>query len=310
MKQNKYEFDPELRKIQNMNVPIKKGLMPMFHFFLEMLYLNQHSSKKIHVKKYKIKSFDNKKVKFLVYTPKNVKLNDKCLYFIHGGGFAFNSSPHHYKLAKIMAEKLECKCVYVNYRLAPKYKYPVANLDCYSVYKYILNNREELNIDPTKIILMGDSAGGNLAVSTTIRAHNDGLTIPKAQILLYPALVSGIETESKKSYTDTPMCNAKDMKIYHEMFYGNQDMKEDLIYKSPYFAEIFDNFPSTYIEVAEYDALHDDGLLFYKKLQEHNINSIYHEVKKAMHGYDYVINSNLVKILIENRVKFIKENVK
>ena len=305
MKKNKYQYHPELKSLRHMNVPINKVLLPMMQSSLELLFKFQLSNKKFKVDKFKIKSFDDKLVKFIVYTPKVDQLSDKCLYFIHGGGFVFNSSPHHYKLAKIMGEKLKCKVIYINYRLAPKYKYPHAPLDCFTVYKWILNNAKELNIDVNKIIIMGDSAGGNLAASTTLRAYENNLVVPSHQILLYPVLTKNIETESIKKYVDTPMCNSKDMHKYGNLYYDQSDTSE-LEYKAPYFSTIFEGYPKTYIEVAEYDCLHDDGVLFFKKLEKENVDCSLTEVKSAMHGYDFKIKSNLVKGLIKERAKFCK----
>ena len=101
---------------------------------------------------------------------------------------------------------------------------------------------------------------------------------------------------------------AKDLDKYSKYYYGsNKEYKR--VMKAPYDIELFLDYPSTYIEVAEYDCLHDDGVLFYNKLKEHGIVTSLNEVKGAMHGYDIAINSKLVEELIDKRVKFINDNI-
>lgn len=304
MEKDKYVYHDELRKYRNFKIPINRVLIFFSHIFLGLLYHFQLSNKRIKVEKFKVKSFDNKRIKNIIYTPKDIELNKRCLYFIHGGGFAFNGSIHHYELAKRMAIKLKCKAIYVDYRLAPKYKFPTAIKDVYSLYKWIIDNSKNLNINKDEIILMGDSAGGNLVALTTILAKKDNYPLPKVNILLYPVLTKDLETESIKKYIDTPFCNSKDLDKYSKYYYGNI---ESDIPKSPYDEDLFEGYPNTYIEVAEYDCLHDDGVLFYYKLYKENINCELIEVKGAMHGYDFAINSKLIKELIEKRIKFIEK---
>lgn len=300
---DKYIYHEELKKFKNFRIPINRVLIFFSHIFLGLLYYLQFSNKKIKVDKFKINSFDNKKIKNIIYTPKNIELNKRCLYFIHGGGFTFNGSLHHYELAKRMAIKLKCKAVYIDYRLAPKHKFPIAPLDVFNTYKWILDNSERLNINKDEIILMGDSAGGNLVALTTILAKRNNLVLPKVNILLYPVLTKDLETESIKKYTDTPFCNSKDLDKYGKYYY---DDKEYDIPKTPYDEDIFIGYPNTYIEVAEYDCLHDDGVLFFNKLKENNVNTYLNEVKGAMHGYDFAINSSLVNDLINKKCEFIE----
>ena len=304
---NKYEFHEDLKKYKNFNVPINSFVVYMSKFFLGLLFKFQISNKKVKVNKYKIKSFDGKNVSFLSYTPKNNSLSDKCIYFIHGGGFVFNSAPHHYALAKNMAINCNCKVILVNYRLAPKYKFPYATNDVFEVYKWIVNNGNLLNINVNKIVVMGDSAGGNLSLATSLKAYENNIVIPYKQVLLYPCTLKDVKTKSNTTFIDTPMCNSKDMNKYGTYYFIN-DNKENLKYMAPYFSNFFENYPKTYIEVAEYDCLKDDGVMMYEKLKENNVDVRIYEIKKAMHGYDIAINTPLLKSLIDQRVLFINDD--
>ena len=303
MKKNKYKYHDDLKKYRNFYIPIYKFLIPFFHFCLNLIYIFQRSNKKFIIEKKKIKSFDDKYIKFMVGTPKITDVNNNCIYFIHGGGFVFNGAPHHYKLAKHLAYELKCKFVFVDYRLAPKYKFPYAPNDCFSVYQWIIDNKNELNID--NVILVGDSAGGNLSVVTTLMAQDNNIKLPDKLVLLYPVLTKDLVTDSMLKYTDTPMCNSKDGAKYNKLYYTS-NINDERRYMAPYEADIFSDFPKTYIEVAEYDCLHDDGVLFYNKLKDNGIEVEFTEVKNAMHGYDIAYGSSLINELIEKRIKFIK----
>ena len=281
--------------------------MPFLQLAMKSLYAFEKTNKKFIVKKEKVQSFDNKNIKVLIYTPKNIELNDSCLYYIHGGGFVFNSAPHHFKLARQMALKLKCKAVFIDYRLAPKHKFPTPLLDCFEVYKWIINNKD-LNINPNKIIIAGDSAGGNLSLTTTFLAHDNNILLPKCVILLYPVTTHGYKTESYLKYDDTPMCNSKDGAKYDKLYYPSP-LKEYKEYANLLDKKIFNNFPATYIEVAQYDCLHDDGVLFYQKLLKENQLCSFYEVKDAMHGYDIAIGGKLIEDLINRRVEFVNSYI-
>ena len=133
------------------------------------------------------------------------------MIFIHGGGFAYQAAPHHFSLARRFAKKLNCKVFMVDYRLAPKYKFPQAPNDSFTCYRWILDHAGQLKIDKSTIVICGDSAGGNLATVVSIMARDKEIQLPCAQVLLYPVTDRRMHTESMKQYADTPMCNTKDM---------------------------------------------------------------------------------------------------
>ena len=297
----KYEFDKELKKYAHMYIPIYRPILPFLQSLMSILYKMEKTDDTVEVSKGKMKNLE-----YLMYIPKKLK-SDACILFYHGGGFVFNAAPHHFSLARRLAKEINCKVFFLNYRLAPKHSFPSAAKDCVDFYEFILRNAKELGISTDKIILTGDSAGGNLCAVTTYHAKKNGLQMPKAQMLLYPFLDRRMQSESMK-YTDTPMCNSKDMKKYLDLYVGNQSV-EDVCYLSPIEANDFSNYPPTYVEVAEFDCLRDEGKKYAQNLKEVGCIVKLHEVKKAMHGYDIAENSNLIKNLMKQRIQFLKENV-
>ena len=188
-----------------------------------------------------------------------------CLFFLHGGGFVFNAAPHHFALARRFTKELQVKTLFVDYRLAPKYKFPTAQNDCLSAYRWVISNAEKLGDDAEKMLVCGDSAGGNLATVLCLMAKDAGLTLPKAQMLLYPFVDRRMNTESYLRYTDTPMCNSKDMEKYLKMYVKNLEATQ-IPNLSPIEGSLV-GMPPAYIEVAQYDCLRDEGIKYYEAVE-------------------------------------------
>ncbi len=204
-----------------------------------------------------------------VYMPK--KRNEKipALVFIHGGGFMTCSVETHDFVPSYIAAKTG-SCVYnVEYRLAPEYKFPVGVEDCYEVLRWVFDHAEELGIDRKRLMVGGDSSGGNFsAVLTLLSRERKEFNIEK-QILIYPALdFSGtIYKKSAEVYTmvgsdedgSSPMLDAY-----------LKDVKKEVLnpYVSPLLAENLEELPQALFIEAECDALIDDGLIYAKRLQD------------------------------------------
>ncbi|XP_026718609.1 arylacetamide deacetylase-like 4 isoform X3 [Athene cunicularia] len=137
-----------------------------------------------------IKDLWFEKVPVRIYQPKAPSASQRRgVMFFHGGGWVFGSLETHEKLCRFIARESESVVVSVGYRLAPEHKYPAAYEDCLNATIHFMKNIEHYGVDPARIIVCGDSAGGNLAaaVSQTLAGGSD---LPKlrAQILIYPGL--------------------------------------------------------------------------------------------------------------------------
>lgn len=200
------------------------------------------------------------------------------------------------------------KTVFVDYRLAPKYKFPAAPEDCLSAYRWVLSHAEELDIDSEKILVCGDSAGGNLATVLCLMARDKGLPMPKAQMLLYPFVDRRMNTESCRRYTDTPMCNSEDMRKYLKMYIKNLNA-EQLPYLSPMEAPSLEGMPPAYVEVAQYNCLHDKGVEYARSLEKCGMPTELHEIEGAMHEYDIAQGSELMNGIMKMRLRFLRGEV-
>ena len=190
-----------------------------------------------------------------------------------------------------------------DYRLAPKYKYPTAPNDAFDTYCWLRTQADTLGIDKNRIAVCGDSAGGNLAAVVCLMAADNGVPAPIAQMLLYPVTDHRMMTESMKKYPDTPLCNSRDIVKYYAMYLPKGNLPH-LPYLSPLLADSLTGLPPAYVEVAEFDCLHDEGLAYAEALHKAGVLVQCHEVKGSMHGYDIATDSQLVKELLARRVSF------
>src|SRR5262249_48715794 len=108
-----------------------------------------------------------------------------CLVFFHGGGWVIGNLDTHDVVCRKLAEEGELIVISVDYRLAPEHKFPAAVDDSIIATKWIAANRAELGIDRSRLIVGGDSAGGNLAAVVSLAARDDGG--PEGQLLIYPS---------------------------------------------------------------------------------------------------------------------------
>lgn len=160
--------------------------------------------------------------------------------------------------------------------------------------------RDELNADRENICFGGDSAGGYLCLALAERCKTEGLTPPKKLLLVYPAVDPSMTTESMKRFSDTPMWNSRLNKKIWTIYSKGKDVFDPLRADLSY-------LPPTYIETAEYDCLHDEGILLYQKLKASGVPCTLYETKGTMHGYDICSNAPITRAAVEKRITFLKQ---
>lgn len=261
------------------------------------------------VSRHEVTSYDGEKIECLLLSPKTVEDNAPCLIYIHGGGFVLAAAGYHYKNAVRYAKEVGCKVVFVNYRLAPKHPHPAFFEDCYAAMCWAYENAEMLGIDRLRIGIGGDSAGATLAVGVCMMARDRSHPVRFLfQMLPYPFLDARNSSQSCKRFTDTPMWNSTLSSRIAPM--TNVDRtRPEYIYYSPVEADSFAGLPPAYIETAEFDCLHDDGILYAEKLRAAGVEVVLNETKGTMHGFDIVQKAPTTRSALEARIRFMKEIV-
>ena len=288
-----------------MNPPLNRAIVSVLQFFMSPLFRLEKTTAELTVERKTIPISDGKPIRALWYCPKDVGENAPCLVYYHGGGFVLPAAPYHYSLAKEYAQGAHCKVLFVDYRLAPKHPFPTAPEDCYGAYSWVLDNAKALSIDPSRVAVAGDSAGGQLATVVCLMAKDRRQAMPCGQMLIYPA-AGDVETESVKKYTDTPMCNSKDMEKYGKLYRPNLSV-ENHVYASPIEAKSLEGLPAAYVETAEFDCLRDGGILYAERLRQFGVSAELYNTDGTMHGFDIVLKSPIVRECVDRRITFLKQ---
>lgn len=306
----KYEIDDEFSALKKRKPIVIQPLLPTIQKIMNNPSIEEDEDVKIETGM--ITSFDGEKIRLHVIKPIEVEGELPCLFYIHGGGFALKASPHHYHFCQKCAEEIPCKVFMVDYRLMPHHRFPVATEDVFAAYKWIVTYAQQLKINPEKIIVAGDSAGGNLTTVLSLMARDRGIQMPCYQMMIYPVTDRRMLTESMEKYTDTPMWNAKLNAQMWEMYLGTEEEIESIEhieYASPIEAESLKGLPPTYMEVAEFDCLRDEGIAYAERLKEEGIPVEFYELKGAVHGYDNAEASPIIEEYYQKRIDAMKESL-
>ncbi|XP_073441667.1 arylacetamide deacetylase-like 4 [Dendrobates tinctorius] len=179
-----------------------------------------------------IKNLNFEGIPVRVYQPKSPSAGGrKGVLFFHGGGWMFGSIDSYDVLCRYISKGTESVVVSVGYRLAPEHKYPAAFDDCLKATRHFLKNAREYGIDPSSVVISGDSAGGNLTAAVCQALVGTDLPKPLAQVLIYPA-VQGIDFHLP-SYTQN--CAVPILYRERAVFYminyieGNLQMMEEVL---------------------------------------------------------------------------------
>ena len=122
-----------------------------------------------------------------VYRPRGAARPAPALVYYHGGGFVLGSLDSHDALCRVLADGARCVVVAVDYRLAPEHRFPAAPDDAAAAFRWVARSAAELGVDPARIAVGGDSAGGNLAAVVALDVRADEIR-PALQLLIYPAV--------------------------------------------------------------------------------------------------------------------------
>jgi acetyl esterase len=216
-----------------------------------------------------------------VYTPGAQGPLPALVYF-HGGGFTAGSIDAGEMRCRVLAEWAGIVVVNVGYRLAPANPFPAAVDDGYSAVKWVADQAAALGVDPARIAVGGDSAGGNLAAVVTHLAKQRGGPALAFQYLVYPVVDMLAETPSRRAYGDGSYGLTMNGAPSPDYLQGHSAAD---VLVSPYRNADFRGLPPAFIATAEFDPLRDEAKLYAEKLQAAGVPVQYKQYDGVVHAF-------------------------
>lgn len=192
-----------------------------------------------------------------------------ALLYLHGGGWSMGSAKSCETFCKYLAKLCKIVVVCPDYKLAPEFRYPNADEDCFAIFQWMQSQASELKIKTEDIFLGGDSAGGQLAISVINKALKIGEKTPKGLALIYPAtsFENRNTDESWQKFGKNYALDADLMNTFITTYIPEENRHE----ASPLNFDTLSDFPPTLIISSECDILRDQGAEFANKLRERKV---------------------------------------
>jgi acetyl esterase len=191
------------------------------------------------------------------------------IMYFHGGGWVLGDKSTHDRLTREIANGAQAAVVFVNFTPSPEAQYPVPIEEAYAATKYIAENGNTLNLDPSRLAVAGDSAGANMAAAVTLLAKERGGPPITAQVLFYPVTDSDFDTASYQQFADNYFLTRKAMEWFWDHYLPDKNMRKEPT-ASPLRASVdqLKNLPPALVITGECDVLRDEGEAYAHKLQE------------------------------------------
>ena len=231
-------------------------------------------------------------LKLRYYTPEKATKDSglPVIVYYRGGGWVIADLDTYDASASAIARKANAIVVSVDYPMAPEHKFPAQHDEAIEAYKYILKNAKGWGGDPAKVAIVGESAGGNLAVATAIAARDQKLTAPVAVISVYPIATTAADTPSKREQAAAKPLNAPMMVWFFDKVLNNEGEKQDP--RLNLVGADLKGLPPTTIINAEIDPLRSDGDMLADKMKAAGNDvrhKVYNGVSHEFFGMDSVV---------------------
>ncbi|NMG22229.1 alpha/beta hydrolase [Brasilonema bromeliae] len=222
-----------------------------------------------------------------LYKPR-VEYNDTplpALVYFHGGGFISGGFDTHDRPLRVLANASGCAIALVDYRLAPESPFPAAPEDCFAGLQWVIEHAQELGINPSKVSVGGDSAGGLLATVVCLMCRDRNASRPIAQILIYPDTDLAINTRSWYELDFLHPAQSRENKLSQIAMYVPNQAEREQPYASPLRAPNLSNLPPALIITAELDPQRDEGEAYAQQLRDAGCLVTHTRYPGVIHGF-------------------------
>ncbi|MBF6188988.1 alpha/beta hydrolase [Nocardia farcinica] len=203
---------------------------------------------------------------------------------LHGGGLAMGSNASFEPLARHLARASGATVIGVDYRLAPEWPAPVQVEESYAATVWVAEHARELRVDPERLVVLGDSAGGGLAAGVALMARDRGGPALFAQVLLYPGLDRDLGAASVVAMPDAPMLSREDILYLHELADAGSSRPADC-YRVPAYATDLSGLPQAIVVTAAGDPIRDWGERYAARLRDAHVQTTLTRYPGVLHGF-------------------------
>ena len=214
-----------------------------------------------------------------IYRPKNAI---GTVFFLHGGGWALCSLDTHDASCRALANLVPANVVSFEYRKSPEHPFPAAVLDCDAGLDWLIAEGAKLGLATDRIVVAGESAGGNLAAVLARRSRDRGIALA-GQVLIYPVTDTAMDTGSYQSFAEGFFLTAEAMRWFIEQTFQRPG---DLTHPdaAPLRADDLSHLAPAFVATAAFDPLRDEGRAYAARLIEAGNDVTFEEVAGAIHG--------------------------
>jgi acetyl esterase len=204
------------------------------------------------------------------------------LLWLHGGGWVVGSIDSHDHLCRAIAARTPCCVVSADYRLAPEHPFPAAVRDTWAALRWIRDSADELGIDLRWLAIGGDSAGGNLAAVTALRARDHGIPLA-LQVLVYPVIDAALDSESYRLHAAGLNLTREKMQWFWNAYLAGADPSHPDA--SPMRAADLSGVAPALVQIAEHDPLCSEGELYGRRLADAGVPAVVTRYDSMIHGF-------------------------
>jgi len=242
------------------------------------LYEVEISEKTIHV--------EGQDILLHLVRPAKAKEALPVFMFFHGGGWVLGDFPTHERLVRDLVRSSGAAAVFVNYTPSPEAHYPTAINQAYAATEWVAEYGEKINVDGSRLAVVGNSVGGNMAAVVSLMAKEKGTPALRSQILLWPVTHASFDTDSYHQYAEGHFLTRNMMKWFWDNYTTDKAQRKE-IYASPLNAtlEQLKGLPPALVQTAELDVLRDEGEAYARLLNAAGVEVTSTRYNGLIHDY-------------------------
>lgn len=303
---HKYPTHPDYARIPVFNFRFNRLMVALMNAFvaLSRWRVARQSPEGLAVSRVAIFGTGGRQIPGILYRPESVSGAVPLLLYFHGGAFALTYAANHLTMCQSYALRSGCAVLLVDYRLAPAHPWPAPFDDCYDSLLWARQSAQELAIDPRRIVVGGDSAGGALAAGVAQKALDQGEVL-SGQMLVYPVTDSRCNTQSVQEFDDAPLWNSISTRRMWQAYLPGGDHQQPPEYAAPGLRQDLGGLPPAYVETAEFDPLRDEGEHYARALQAAGVPVEMNATQGTIHGYELAAENPIVKDAMDRRCAFL-----